>query len=175
VDKIEDGIPNSDEMISPVEVAEPAGEPAGDEVKRADPHADPHPNPHDDLFADEKTGGDRSRYLVIGGVIGVPVVFLVIAWLGLLNYSTAVYITCLGFLPLVLWMGRKTNTVYTVFLGCIIAVLLTCVYLLWVVLGKYNFDVKAQEAKQRVGMVQPVDRGLLVATAANAANTFADC
>ena len=175
MDKIEDGIPNFDEMISPVEVAEPAEEPAGDEVKPADPHADPHPNPHEDLFADEKKAGDPSRYLVIAGVIGIPVVFLLLAWFGLLNFPTAVYIICLAFIPLVLWMGRKTNTVYTVFLGCIIAALLTCVYCLWVALASYNFDVKAQEAKQRVGMVEPVDRAMFVENGVNAAGTFADC
>jgi len=54
-------------------------------------------------------------------------------------------------------------------------VLMTCLYCLWTVLAKYHFDVKASEAKQRVGVVQPVDRGWQLATRADTANTFADC
>ena len=63
------------------------------------------------------------------------------------------------FIPLVLWVGRKTNTVYVVLLGCVIAVLMTCIYCLWAVLARYHFDVKAPEATQRVGVAEPVNRG----------------
>jgi len=167
VDKIEDGVLNSDEMISPAEASAPAEEPANDEVKPAKAHTD--------LFADEKTADKRSLYLVVAGAIAVPVVFLALASFEFLNFSTAVYIVGLCSIPLVLWAGHKTNTVYVVFLGIILAALMTCLYCLWVALAKYNFDVKAQEAKQRVGMVQPVDRGLFVETGTNAAYTFADC
>jgi uncharacterized protein (DUF58 family) len=98
-----------------------------------------------------------------------------LAWFEVMDFSTAVYIIGLGFLPLILWMGRMTNTVYVVFLGCILAALLTCLYCLWVMLAQYRFDVKASEAKQRVAMAQPVDCGMLAAADAIATNTFADC
>ena len=47
-------------------------------------------------------------------------------------------------------MGRKTNTVFVVFLGCVLAAVLTAVYCLWMELARYKFDIKAQDAKQRV-------------------------
>lgn len=109
------------------------------------------------------------------GALGLAVVLLLMAWAGLWNYSTAVYVTGLIFIPLLLWMGRKTNTVYTVFLGCVIAVLMTCIYCLWAVLAQYHFDVKASEAKQRVGMAQPVDRGWQFAASTDTANTSGEC
>ena len=165
MDKIEDGILDSDEMTSPDEASAPAEEPSDDDVKETKAPVD--------LFADEKKIDMQPVYL-IAGTISLAVVLLVIAWSGLWNYSTAVYIIGLIFIPLVLWMSRKTNTVYVVFLGCIIAALMTCLYCLWIVLAKYHFDVKASEAKQRVTMAQPVDRGVLVA-AGDATNTFADC
>ena len=50
-------------------------------------------------------------------------------------------------------MGRKTNTVFVVILGCVLAAVLTSVYCLWMELVRYKFDIKAQDAKQRVSMV----------------------
>ena len=88
-----------------------------------------------DLFADEKKA-DMTPFLVIAGVLGLAVVILLAAWTCYWNYSTAVYFIGLTFIPLMLWLGRKTNTVYVVFLGCIIAVLMTCVYCLWTVLAE---------------------------------------
>ena len=126
------------------------------------------------IFADEKKA-DMTPLFLTAGVLGLAVVLLLIAWAGLWNYSTAVYVTGLTFIPLLLWMGRKTNTVYTVFLGCVIAVLMTCIYCLWAVLAQYHFDVKASEAKQRVGMAQPVDRGWQLAASTDMANTFGEC
>lgn len=170
MDDIEGGIPNSDEVdevIAPDEASAPAEEPAPDEAKRAKAHRD--------AFGDEAAPDNRSLYLAIGGVIGIPLIFLLLAWFEVMNFSTAIYVIGMGFIPLILWMGRMTNTVYVAFLGCILAALLTCLYCLWVMLAHYNFDVKASEAKQRVAMAQPVDCGLLAVADAIATSTFADC
>ena len=121
--KIEDESPNPDETISPVELADVAEQPAGDEAKPVEAHAEPaaEAKPAAEAgtedFGEEKRPRNLSRYVVIAIVIGVPVVFLAIAFVGLLNFSTAIYIICLAFIPVGLWLGRKTNTVYTVFLG----------------------------------------------------------
>ncbi len=112
-----------------------------------------------DLFADEKKT-DMTPFLVIAAVLGLAVVIFLAGWALRWNTSTAVYFIGLTFIPLMLWLGRRTNTVYVVFLGCVIAVLMTCVYCLWTVLAnEYRVDVKASQATQRAAMAQPVDRG----------------
>jgi hypothetical protein len=128
-----------------------------------------------DLFADEKKT-DMTPFLLVAGVLGLTVLLLLVAWAGYWNFPSAVYVSGLTFVPLLLWLSRKTNTVYVVLLGCGIVVLMTSIYLLWVRLADdYRFDVKASEAKQRVGMVQPVDRGWQLAIRADATDTRADC
>jgi hypothetical protein len=99
--------------------------------------------------------------LEIGVAIGVPAVCLAIAFLGYINFSTALYITGVAVVALMMWMGRKTNTVYTVLLGIVLIALLTCIYYHWTVLAKLGFDVKALEAKQRVTMAQPLDGNVM--------------
>jgi hypothetical protein len=99
--------------------------------------------------------------LEIGVAIGVPVVCLAIAFFGYINFSTALYFTGVALVALMMWMGRKTNTVYTVLLGIVLIALLTCIYYHWTVLAKLGFDVKAQEAKQRVTMAQPFDGNVM--------------
>jgi hypothetical protein len=188
VDKVEDDVVDPGEGAPVDEASTPAEQPAAlDQVKE-------HGTPEElkeaeapkeakeaketkkpvDLFADEKKA-DLTPLFLIAGVFGLAVVLLVIAWAGYLGYPTAVYVAGLVFIPLLLWLGRRTNTVYVVFLGCVIAVLLTCIYCLWTVLANYQFDVKASEAKQRVGMVQPVDRGLQMVIRADVTGRFAGC
>lgn len=125
------------EAAKPAEVTEPAEPPAEKESKLG--------------------LGTLLLYLPIVVAIGLPVIALAPALFGIVYFSTAIYIIALGFIPLALWMGRRTNTVEVVFLACILAAVLTAVYCLWIEAGRYKFDVKAQEAKQRVGMVQPID------------------
>jgi hypothetical protein len=170
VDKVEDEVVDSDK--APVdEATAPAEEPAApeeaehtetsEEAKETEaPEKVKETKKPVDLFADEKKA-DLTPLFIVAGMLGLAVILLVIAWADYWNYSTAVYIAGLTFIPLLLWLSRKTNTVYVVFLGCVIAVLMTCIYCLWTVVAKYNFDVKASEAKERVGMAQPVDRHVL--------------
>jgi hypothetical protein len=168
VDKVEDEVVGSgegpadaasapaEEPAAPVEVKESG---APEEVKETEgPEEDKETKKPVDLFADEKKT-DLTPFLAIGGVLCLAVVIFLIAWALRWNNSTAVYFIGLTFIPLLLWLGRKTNTVYVVLLGCVIAVLMTCVYCLWTVLAWYHFDVKASQATQRVSMAQPVDRG----------------
>jgi hypothetical protein len=128
-----------------------------------------------DIFADEKKA-DMTPLFAILGVFGLTVVFLLIAWLGYLKFSTAVYFGGLAFTPLLLWLGRKSNTVYVVFLGIVIAGLMTGIYYLSIILADgYHFDLKASEAKQRVGMIERVDPGWQLAIRDDTIDTFADC
>ncbi|MEN6458515.1 MAG: hypothetical protein ABFC63_06250 [Thermoguttaceae bacterium] len=81
--------------------------------------------------------------------------------LGLLSVWTALYLIGLGLIPYALWRARETSTLYTLFLGCVLAAMLTGVYCLWMELAvNYQFDIHAQEAKRKVGMILPAERGL---------------
>ena len=185
MDKVEDDGVDSGSPAPVDEPSVPAEEPAATEEAKeteAPEEAKGSETPEEaketkkpvDLFADEKKADMTPLFLTVG-VLGLAVVLLVIAWAGLWDYSTAVYVIGLIFIPLLLWMGRKTNTIYVVLLGCVIAGLMTSIYFLWIVLAKYHFDIKASEAKQRVGMVQPVDRGWQLAISTDMANTFDEC
>jgi hypothetical protein len=100
--------------------------------------------------------------LEVLAVIGVPVGLILLALNGTLAYWTSGYAVAMAFIPYVLWKGRATSTVFTVFLGCVLAAELTAIYVLFVELSRYEFDMKARTGKQqRVAVVQPIERGLL--------------
>ena len=112
-------------------------------------------------FDEFETPDKRPVYLAAGISIGVVVIVVLLVHFNIVFLSTAVYLIGLACIPLTLWLGRKACTLYTVFLGCILAALLTSLYCLWSVLGRYNYDVKAQEAKEKIAMIQPAgDRWL---------------
>lgn len=108
----------------------------------------------------EKEAGKLPLVLELVGVIGVPLILLALFWFQIIFISTALFLIGVGFIPYGLWKGRKSNTVFAVFLGCTLVALLTASYCLWSVLRKYEFDLKAQEAKQRVSMLPPIEREL---------------
>lgn len=108
----------------------------------------------------EKEAGKLPLVLELAGVIGVPVILLALFWFQIIFFSTSLFLIGIGLIPYGLWKGRKSNTVFAVFLGCSVAALLTASYCLWSVLRKSDFDLKAQEAKQRVSMLPPVEREL---------------
>ena len=159
---VEGDIPNVDDLIKPGEdpsptetAAEPHVGPVATEAKPAKPAEPPEPPAE----KESKPGlGKLLLLLPIAVAIGLPVIVLGLALFGFVYFSTAIYIIAMGFIPLALWMGRKTNTVYVVFLACVLAAVLTAVYCLWIEIGRYKFDVKAQEAKQRGVMAQPIDK-----------------
>jgi hypothetical protein len=172
VAKTEDDKPNLDDMISPDDMVLPddALAPSDQATMDAAPIAmEAEPAPVEDkqpkgpapAFDDGFEPETQPPYLAIAGVIAVPIALLAIAFFGILNYSTAIYIVGLAIIPLILWMGRKTNSVFTVILGCILVALITSIFCLWIVLMRYHGDVKAQEAKQHAGMTQPVARDVV--------------
>ena len=104
----------------------------------------------------------KPPFLAIGGGIGILALAVALVFLGFLNLSTALFIIGVAIVPLMIWAGRKTSTVYTVLLGGVLIALMTSVYFLWCVIDRYNGDVKAIEAKQqRTTMAQPLDRDLM--------------
>jgi len=110
---------------------------------------------------EEQAPSKLPMYLEIAGLVCIPLMILALWWLDYLYPSTALYLFGLCLIPYGIWKGRETNTVYTVFLGCVLAAILTALYCLWMELGRYQFDIKARDAKQRVGMLQPFEPGLL--------------
>jgi hypothetical protein len=158
------------EVKAEVKEVEPAAElneaKAPEEVKEAKRPVD--------LFADEKKT-DRTPFLIVAGAFGLAVVLLVLARAKFWDYSTAVYFSGLTFIPVLLWLGRKTNTVYVALLGCVIAVLMTSIVFLWWSWAKYEFDIRAADVKQRIGMVRPADYGWPTGIRADAIRTFDEC
>jgi hypothetical protein len=134
----------------PAAVAVPA-----EEIATPEKFADGEPP----RLRDEEQGPSKLPiYLPVACAIGLPVAAFALAVLEMVFYSTAVYLIAVGYIPLALWAGRRSNTVYVVFVGCALAAVLTGVYCLWMEIGSYNYDIKAQEAKQRkVSMAWPSD------------------
>jgi hypothetical protein len=97
-----------------------------------------------------KPAGKLMAYLdwVIAG--GIAAGLLLLALVGLLNLSTAIYAVSVVVVVSAIWKARQTNDLYTVMLGCALVAILTAIYCLWLEVGRYRFDVKAREAKQRV-------------------------
>jgi hypothetical protein len=79
---------------------------------------------------------------------GVAALLLLLALVGLLNFSTVLYVISVGLVLYAIWKGRQTNDLYAVMLGFSLIAVLTAVYCLWLEVGRYHFDVKAKEAKQ---------------------------
>lgn len=157
--KVESDNLNFDELTPAAEpvvlTEEPAADDAGAPIE-AKPDEKKNEKDEDDTAEDsgiEEPENKLPDYLALGGVIFVPLILLVLAWFQYLFFSTAIYFIGLVFIPYGVWLGRKKNTVYTVFLGCVAAALLTAAYFLWTEIGRYNFDLGAQEAKQRVSVV----------------------
>ncbi len=153
--KIEDDNLKFDELMPSGEPAVLTEESAAD-VAGAPIEAKPDEKKNEkdeDEIAEGKEPNKLPDYLALGGAIFVPLILLALAWFQYLYFSTAIYFVGLVFIPYGVWLGRKKNTVYTVFLACVAASLLTAAYFLWIEIGRYNFDLGAQEAKQRASVV----------------------
>lgn len=87
--------------------------------------------------------------------IGVPLILLVLALLHLFSFTTAIYLIAVGFIPFGLWKYRDAVDVYSLLLACALAAVTTAVYFMCLEMGRYRFDLRAREAKQRVSMSQP--------------------
>ena len=161
------------DMAAEVKEVEPAAELHEAEAPQAPEEVKEAKRPVD-LFADEKKT-DRIPFLVVAGAFGLAVVLLILARAKFWDYSTAVYFAGLVFIPTLLWLGRKTNTVYVVLLACAIAALMTGIISLWKMWGWYEFDIRAADIKQRIGMVRPADYGWPTGIRADAIRTFDEC
>ncbi len=175
------GEPAAENEAAPTD--QPAAEPLAEEAAGALPDAEttpPEGEPAEATEAEEPVEGVEEEeeeeepsklplYLEVAGLIVVPLVLLAMASKDLLGQGgwdvlsiwTALYIIGLGLIPYALWKSRETSTLYTVFLGCVLAGMLTGVYCLWMELGRYQYDINAQEAKRKVGMLLPAEPGLL--------------
>jgi hypothetical protein len=145
------------EVVEIVE-AQPALAAPAEEIKEIGPPGDNDAHKEENEEEEEAEEKKPSKLPVIlpaVAAIGLPVIAVGLAAVDILYFSTAIYIVLLGYIPLALWLSRKTNTVFVVILGCVVAAVLTACYCLWMELGRYKYDVKAQEAKQRVTMVEP--------------------
>jgi hypothetical protein len=168
VAKVEDDNLNFEEMNLPDEdLSLPDEEPA--QVELADEAATASPVMAEEEAvvekaedAEEKKKKDSDKlnfYLICAGAAAIPVLLIVLAFADMILISTALYVICLGLIGFGLWMERKTNTISIVFLGCALAAILTAVYCIWIELRRYNFDIRAREAKERSAMTQPMERG----------------
>ncbi len=145
----------ADEQLQPVEAADEA------EVKAEKTEEGEEKEAEESEKEEAKKEAGKLPFVVeLAGVIGVPVVLLALFWFEIIFFSTTIFLIGISFIPYGIWKGRKSNTVFTVFLGCTLAALLTAAYCLWMEMGRYHFDFKAQEAKQRVGMLPPIEREL---------------
>jgi hypothetical protein len=183
VAKIEDNIPNFDDLASPDDmiasdeafapteavtpdaaVVQPEEKPdekptskKGKKEKKEKKAKRPAARSYDEFEPEQKP-----PFLAIGGGIGILALAIALVFLGYLYLSTALFIIGVAIIPLMIWAGRKTSTVFTVFLGGVLIALMTSAYLLWCVIDRYHGDVKAIEAKQqRTTMAQPPDRDLM--------------
>jgi hypothetical protein len=95
------------------------------------------------------------------GVIGAAVILLALAWFGLLLFPTACYVVSVGLVAYAVWRGRQSNSVFTVLLACALVAILTAIYCLWLEVGRYQYDVKARDAKQRVSTLLPAEDPVL--------------
>jgi hypothetical protein len=110
----------------------------------------------------DKESKSLALVAAVAAAIGLPVICLALAFLNIVLFCTAFYLIGLGYVPLALWLGRKTNTIYTVFLGCVLAALMTAIYCLWIELAvHYLGDYEAKEAKQGISMNLPADHALV--------------
>ena len=94
-------------------------------------------------------------YLKLSGVIGIPLLFIALGHFQFLGYPVAVVLCVAVLMAWGLWASRKTNTVYTVFLGLTVIALLAAVCCLWTELVRYEGDIRASKAKQRTTMSAP--------------------
>ena len=159
-------VPGED-IASPDQAAEPTAEPVSEllaDVGDAEAAQIGEPTAEPEKPAAEKKPSKLPLYLELAGAIGIPLLLLVLAWLQVLNFSTALYIIAVGFIPYGIWKDRETSTVYTVILACALAAVLTAVYCLWMEWGRYQFDVKARGAKQQVRASQPLQPASLAWT-----------
>ncbi len=107
-----------------------------------------------------------AKYLEWSVPGGAALVLLLVSLVHLIFFSTALYLIGLLAIGHGLWLGRKTSTVYTVFLGGALAAVVTVAYVLWLELGQYQFDIKARTTATQVSLLVPAQSRPVKTTAA---------
>jgi hypothetical protein len=104
---------------------------------------------------EEKEPSKLPVALEVAAVIVVPVAIIALALMQIGDPWTWLYVFLLACVPYALWKGRATNTVFTVFLGCVLAAELTAIFCLLKEFQRYGYDVSGRAAKQKVSMTAP--------------------
>ncbi len=144
--------PEAAEPFAPEAAAptvEVAAEDAAAETAKAEEPAEEKPE-EKPAEKETKAAGKLMAYLDLAIAGGIAAVLLVLALVGLLNFSTAIYAVSVTLVVYAIWKALPTNDLYTAMLGCALIAILTAVYCLWLEVGRYRFNVKAREAKQHV-------------------------
>jgi hypothetical protein len=168
-DLLSEELPVDMESVEPIEPVETEGEPTEIEPV-AETESLPPEEPAADVEEQEeveepKEPNKRALYLEIAGAVGIPLILLAIAVFHVVYFSTALYLIAVGLVPYGIWKGRETNTAYSAILGCALIAVLTAVYVLWIEIGRYQFDIKASEAKGRAAVSRPAHSGPVNTTA----------
>jgi len=171
----------ADAQLSETEMADLADSlltaPVGDAVETAATEGDKPVDDKDSIIIEEKPKEEKKKkggktaseakpklkeklrahqtHLEWAGLAFSFLILLVVAFLGLILFATAIYGFSLIAIAYTLWKGRKANSIYVAMLGLALAALLTGVYCLWIELALYRFDVRAREVRPRLSMSAP--------------------
>lgn len=131
-----------DEAVEQLEAEEM---PADDQVAVAEKSEEEEP---------KKKSGKKSLLVEAVAAIGLPVVCAGLFLANIIYLSSAIYLLGLCYVPLGMWMGRRSNTLYSVLVGGALVAVMTASFYLWIELRKHDFDIKAKGS--RVSMIQPI-------------------
>jgi hypothetical protein len=143
-----------DDEMAPVELA--AELPEAEAPPIVVDQQDDQSHPDEEATAAGEKPDQVPQYIEWGGMIGIPVLLLILALMHLIYFATAVYLISIGFVGYGIWKNRETSSIYIVLLGCALIAILTALYCLWIELGRYDFNIRA---KQPLTMVRTTPCG----------------
>jgi hypothetical protein len=137
----------------------PTEEPAAElaEADLADLATEPSGPAHaeEEEEEEEKEPSKLPIALELVAIFGLPVVIIALAMMQFVDAWVGLYVFLMACIPYALWKGRATNTVFTVFLGCILAAELTAIFCLFKEFQRYGYDVSGRAGKQKITMAAP--------------------
>ena len=104
---------------------------------------------------EERETSKLPMVLEIAAIIAVPAAIAGLFVMQTFDAWSCLYVFLLACIPYALWKGRATNTVFTVFLGCILAAELTAIFCLLKEFQHYGYNVSARAARQKFSMAAP--------------------
>jgi hypothetical protein len=87
-------------------------------------------------------------------VIGIAVAVFALAFMNLVTFGTAMYVSAVVVVIGLMWISRARSTIYTMLLACALVAVMTAVYCLWTELGRYHFNMSG---KLRASVSAPGD------------------